>query len=485
MDENGVIKSSDTIDLNAIFEKIGVLLDDGDFDKIIVICNELEKRGYNIPQIYQVKLMAEMRVKSIGDLQDAVTPLDVCSSYEKVLSSSDKGMADFIWECNEEAKRRYTSNRNQEIKTSYLDLGDARLRKDTTLVVEKEDDGLEYYGEELQNNRKKTKKNKSNRKTVVMASIAVAILLVIVIVVTLVFKSSKGKNDNISDATNTSETVFDSTDVIEQVEDEPTEEEKTEEVNQLNELAIVEATGKKNIPEDLNASRYSDRVEWTFKITNKSDKTIRGIQGKITVCDMFGETISTSGCDFTGISIGPNKYTTVDGMGFDINEFIDSDVKIYTTDFSDLIIKYDVSNIVYENGESEVTDPSAGETKQTKVSVKVLGKENLPTNYDVGRYSPFIEFKFSVTNNTSKSIRGVQGTLDIQDLFGETIMRSSLDFTGQTIAAGGTATYSDLGIDVNEFMDEHVKLYNEEYKDLKFDYEVTAIVYDDGTTENF
>ena len=37
MDENGVIKSSDTIDLNAIFEKIGVLLDDGDFDKIIVI----------------------------------------------------------------------------------------------------------------------------------------------------------------------------------------------------------------------------------------------------------------------------------------------------------------------------------------------------------------------------------------------------------------------------------------------------------------
>ena len=56
-------------------------------------------------------------------------------------------------------------------------------------------------------------------------------------------------------------------------------------------------------------------------------------------------------------------------------------------------------------------------------------------------------------------------------------------FTGETIAAGATITNDDLSFECNEFMDEHMKLYNEEYKDLKFTYVVKQIVFTDGTVK--
>jgi len=57
------------------------------------------------------------------------------------------------------------------------------------------------------------------------------------------------------------------------------------------------------------------------------------------------------------------------------------------------------------------------------------------------------------------------------------------DFTGQTIPAGSTTTFTDLGYDINEFMDEDVKCYNEDFSDLNFEYEVQKVVYSDGTSE--
>ncbi len=112
-----------------------------------------------------------------------------------------------------------------------------------------------------------------------------------------------------------------------------------------------------------------------------------------------------------------------------------------------------------------------------EVTVRVTKMDVLPEDHNEYRFSPFIEFTFSVTNNTTKSIRGVQGTLDIQDIFGETIMPLGCDFTGQTIPPDGTVTYTDLGIDVNPFIDEHVKIMNTGLSDLKFEYEITKIVY--------
>ena len=121
---------------------------------------------------------------------------------------------------------------------------------------------------------------------------------------------------------------------------------------------------------------------------------------------------------------------------------------------------------------------------QNKVTVKVTEKKNVPKDIYSGRYSDFISLTVQATNNTQSSIRGVQGVLHVDDLFGENILSINWDLTGETIYSGQTVTYSGYGLDVNEFMDKHMKFYNTDFSDLQFRYEISKIVYGDGTTES-
>jgi len=100
-----------------------------------------------------------------------------------------------------------------------------------------------------------------------------------------------------------------------------------------------------------------------------------------------------------------------------------------------------------------------------------------------GDYSDYVGFVFDVTNNTDKTIKGVQGLATFKDMFGTEIIKIGADFTGRTIEPSQTSTVDDLSVEINEFMDDHMKLYATAYDDLKFEYKVTAIVFTDGTSK--
>lgn len=257
----------------------------------------------------------------------------------------------------------------------------------------------------------------------------------------------------------------------------------TESIPVRDDEVVVTVTGKTNLEENYDAGRYSDRVEFTFEVTNRTDKSIKGVQGNLKISDMFDVEILTINCDFTGHTISGNQSISVGALGMDINEFMNNHVKLYNTDFSDLKFEYEVTNIVYDDGSGMNEQSTAEITENQKVTVTVTDKQNLDINYNAGRYSPRVEFSFDVFNNTDKDIKGVQGVLKIKDLFGVDIMSSTLDFTGQTIGANDSITVSGMGIEINQFMDSHVKVYNTDLTDLNFEYEVTSIVYTDGTTE--
>ncbi|PNV63917.1 hypothetical protein C0033_00880 [Clostridium sp. chh4-2] len=113
------------------------------------------------------------------------------------------------------------------------------------------------------------------------------------------------------------------------------------------------------------------------------------------------------------------------------------------------------------------------------ISVVVTDKSST-----VGKYSQlYCPLIFDVTNHTDKDIQGIEGILTIKDLFGKEIISSECDFTGQTLSVGQTVTIDSLRFSVNQFMDDHMKLYNTDYKDLKFEYTVTQIVFTDGTVK--
>lgn len=243
----------------------------------------------------------------------------------------------------------------------------------------------------------------------------------------------------------------------------------------LQELVTVVCTGKTNIPADYMKGRYSDRCDMTFEITNNTDRPIQGVQGLLIIDDLFGSNITKITCDFTGKVINPGETIENDEMGMEINEFVDTDVKIWNERFDDLKFSYLTNSVVYAD------DAATAETNKTSgskdVTVTCIGKKNIEEDIYAGRFNPNIQLIFSVENHTDKDIRGIQGIVIISDLFGSEIDRFGCDFTGTTIKAGETAEISDRYLEVPSYEDTKVKIYNEDYEDLKFEYEVRDIVY--------
>ncbi len=116
------------------------------------------------------------------------------------------------------------------------------------------------------------------------------------------------------------------------------------------------------------------------------------------------------------------------------------------------------------------------------VTVKFTNMKSSPADLDNWKYSETVEFEITETNNTDKDIKGIQGVVDIQDMFGSSIMMIQCDLTN-TVKAGETIIDDSLGMEINQFMDDHVKLYTSDYDDLIFKYKVDKILFTDGTSK--
>lgn len=122
--------------------------------------------------------------------------------------------------------------------------------------------------------------------------------------------------------------------------------------------------------------------------------------------------------------------------------------------------------------------------RDDKVVLTVEEKINYEQDTSAWRFQPFVELICKIENMTDKDIKGISGKLIVNDLFGKHIITIDWDITGQNIPANGSITQKDYGVEINQFMDEHMRLYNTDYDDLKFEYKVKQIVYTDGTVES-
>ena len=296
--------------------------------------------------------------------------------------------------------------------------------------------------------------------------IAVAFIILSLIIVSFAVCNSGGNNN--TTITNPNDTNTNQTN-------------ETQQSNNQNEYGDISVyvTNKINLPIDYDNNRYSERVEFSFSIKNNGIKSIKGIKGVLTIKDLFGSKIIMLNCDFTGKAIGSKQTVVFEGIGIDINQFMNNHIKLYNEDYYDLIFEYEIKSVVY----SDSATGSETTTESSKIMVIVIDKHNLPINYDANRYSPRVEFDINIANITSKSIKGIQGVLTIKDLFGEKIISLNCDFTGKIIPTNDNRTYEGIGFDINQFMDDHIKVYNENFEDLIFEYKVTKIIYSDGTQE--
>lgn len=144
-----------------------------------------------------------------------------------------------------------------------------------------------------------------------------------------------------------------------------------------------------------------------------------------------------------------------------------------------------VSATVQEEGDATAeapvpttaTTPEPTENPFQDISLQATGKNIVQQSY-----SEFIELPYQIVNNSSKTIRGIEGIMHIKDMFGKTILDVQWDYTDESIPAGESVTITGTGLDYNQFMTEHMKIYSTPYENLVFEYEIQTVLFDDGTT---
>ena len=123
---------------------------------------------------------------------------------------------------------------------------------------------------------------------------------------------------------------------------------------------------------------------------------------------------------------------------------------------------------------SKITDSLSLRSKD--VTVSVTDKKSLPSNWREGRLLDEISVDLSVRNNSSRVIKGIEGKLIIYDMFGKQLMKEQADITGTFIKVGETSRYT-FSFHANSLIEKEVTAFETDYKNLKFSYDVTKIVY--------
>ena len=71
--------------------------------------------------------------------------------------------------------------------------------------------------------------------------------------------------------------------------------------------------------------------------------------------------------------------------------------------------------------------------------------------------------------------------MHIKDMFGEEIMSLKWNVDSDPIPVNGYIEEHNFGVDVNQFMADHMKVYNTAYENLIFEYEILKVLFSDST----
>lgn len=121
-------------------------------------------------------------------------------------------------------------------------------------------------------------------------------------------------------------------------------------------------------------------------------------------------------------------------------------------------------------------------TAKLKNTVKVTldGKGLQPENVDKWQFNDIVTMDFTFTNTGSTDVRAFQGMAKFKDILDNKIIDIRIVYdkpikTGETIKWPGA-------FEINEFMDDHVKLMSTEFINLKMEFDTTKIIFVDGST---
>ncbi len=114
--------------------------------------------------------------------------------------------------------------------------------------------------------------------------------------------------------------------------------------------AEVNVLSKENIKIDYVKGILNPRVEFEFQLTNLAEQDIKGLQGYISISNIFGEEINKYNCDFTSDIIPIGNSIVSQGLGIDVDYNSENDIILYGTPYEGLVFEYYLTAVVYTDG---------------------------------------------------------------------------------------------------------------------------------------
>ena len=110
------------------------------------------------------------------------------------------------------------------------------------------------------------------------------------------------------------------------------------------------------------------------------------------------------------------------------------------------------------------------------LSVALVSKKNSMGDYG----QRWVELEMAYENKGDKDIQGVKGVLKLTDIFGDKILNILWSYDAGVPAKQSTVERKS-GVDINQFKDSDMKLWNTDFDKIKSTFEVSTIIFKDGT----
>ncbi len=120
-----------------------------------------------------------------------------------------------------------------------------------------------------------------------------------------------------------------------------------------------------------------------------------------------------------------------------------------------------------------------GTGSKAAIRREILSVEVLNKHYSQDDDTVWLDLQFKATG-LDKPARAIKGVLVLQDLFGEPKFRIGWTID-QPIAPGQTLGKETVGFSYNQFMDDHHWVRATELRNMNVVFEVTDVLYEDGT----
>ena len=103
------------------------------------------------------------------------------------------------------------------------------------------------------------------------------------------------------------------------------------------------------LPKNLDLGRYSDVAHFTLRYENQGTKAIRAFTGVTVFADLFGRPQKNLNLTYD-ITIQPGEVVVDDGKVYDLNQFMDEDNWLATTDVESIKFTFEPVSILFTDG---------------------------------------------------------------------------------------------------------------------------------------